>query len=37
LTHSAALSFICTAGDNVMIHFPRKRCLSVSTTRVIQT
>jgi hypothetical protein len=32
------LNFICAAGDSVAIHFPRrKRCLSVSTTRVIRT
>jgi hypothetical protein len=24
-------NFICVAGDMVMVHFPRKRCLSVST------
>jgi hypothetical protein len=34
---SAVLSFICTIGDNMTIHFPRKRCISVSTTRAIQT
>jgi hypothetical protein len=31
------LSFICAAGDNMMIHFLRKRCISASTTRAIQT
>jgi hypothetical protein len=31
-----ALSFICVAVDSVMIHFPRKRCLSVSTTHEIR-
>jgi hypothetical protein len=30
-------SFIGAAGDRVMIHFPRKRSLSVSTACVIQT
>jgi hypothetical protein len=30
------LNFICAAGDSVMIHFLRKRCLSVSTTHTIQ-
>jgi hypothetical protein len=35
--HSAMLSFICVLGDRVTIHFPRKRCLSISTTHVIQT
>jgi hypothetical protein len=34
--HSAT-SFICVAGDSVMIHFPRKRYLFVSTTRAIRT
>jgi hypothetical protein len=34
-TCSVALSFIGATGDNVMIRFPRKRCLSVSTTRAI--
>jgi hypothetical protein len=29
------LSFICTSGDSVTIHFPRKRCLSVLTTCAI--
>jgi hypothetical protein len=29
--------FICATGNSVMIHFPRKRCLYVSTTRAIQT
>jgi hypothetical protein len=33
---SAMLSFICTVGDNVMIRFPRKRCLFVSTTHAIR-
>jgi hypothetical protein len=33
---SAALNFICVAGDSVMIRFPIKRCLSVSTTHAIQ-
>jgi hypothetical protein len=31
------LSFICAAGDRVMIHFPRERCLSILTTRAIRT
>jgi hypothetical protein len=31
------LSFICAAGDNVTIHFLRKRCLSVSTAHAIRT
>jgi hypothetical protein len=31
------LSFICAGGDSVMIHFPRKKCLSVSTSRAIRT
>jgi hypothetical protein len=35
--HLAMLSFICAADDSVMIHFLRKRCLSVSTTRTIWT
>jgi hypothetical protein len=30
-------SFIDAAGDRVMIHFPRKRWLSVSTARAIRT
>jgi hypothetical protein len=30
------LSFIGAVGSRVMIHFPKKRCLSVSTTRLIQ-
>jgi hypothetical protein len=34
--HSVMLSFICTTGDCMMIHFLRKRCLSVSTTRAIR-
>jgi hypothetical protein len=34
---SAMLSFICIAGDSMTIRFPRKRCLSVSTTRAIRT
>jgi hypothetical protein len=34
---STALNFICIVGDSVTIHFPRKRCLFVSTTRAIQT
>jgi hypothetical protein len=29
-------SFICASGDRVMIHFPRKRCISVSPTRAIR-
>jgi hypothetical protein len=33
--HLEMLSFICVAGDNVMIHFLRKRCLSISTTHEI--
>jgi hypothetical protein len=32
-----SIRFICTAGDSVIIHFPRKRCFSVSTNRTIQT
>jgi hypothetical protein len=36
LMRSTALNFICTAGDSVMIHFPTKRYLSVSTTCAIQ-
>jgi hypothetical protein len=31
------LSFICALSDSVMIHFLRKICLSVSTTRAIRT
>jgi hypothetical protein len=31
------LSFICAAGGSMMIHFPRKRCISISTTRAIRT
>jgi hypothetical protein len=27
--------FIGIAGDNMMIRFPRKKCLSISTTRAI--
>jgi hypothetical protein len=34
---SVALSFIGTTSDSVMIHFYRKRCLSVLTTRVVWT
>jgi hypothetical protein len=34
---SAMLSFIYAAGDSMMICFPRKRSLSVSTTRAIWT
>jgi hypothetical protein len=30
-------SFIGTTSDSVTIHFPRKMCLSVSTTRAIWT
>jgi hypothetical protein len=30
-------SFICLAGNSVMIHFPRKRYLSISTTCAIRT
>jgi hypothetical protein len=33
--HSGII-FICAAGHSVTIHFPRKRCLSISTTCVIQ-
>jgi hypothetical protein len=33
----AASSFICMAGDNVMTHFLRKRCISVSTTCVTRS
>jgi hypothetical protein len=29
-------NFIGAAGNSVMIHFPRKMCLSVSTTRAIR-
>jgi hypothetical protein len=29
-------NFICAVGDSVMIRFPRKRCLSISTTNVIR-
>jgi hypothetical protein len=32
-----ALSFIGAVGSRVTIHFLRKRCLSVLTTRVIRT
>jgi hypothetical protein len=32
-----AFNFICVPGNSVMIHFPRKRCLSVSTTRAIRS
>jgi hypothetical protein len=35
--HSSTLSFICTADNSVTIYFSRKRYISVSTTRVIQT
>jgi hypothetical protein len=31
------LSFICTPSGSVMIHFSKKICLSVSTTRAIRT
>jgi hypothetical protein len=31
------VSFIATAGDMVMIRFPEKSCLSISTTHVIWT
>jgi hypothetical protein len=31
------LNFIYVASDSVMIHFLRKRCISVSTTRAIRT
>jgi hypothetical protein len=34
---TVAPSFIWATGDSVMIHFPKKRCLSVSTTHTIQT
>jgi hypothetical protein len=34
---TVAPSFICAAGDSVMIHFLRKRCLSVSTIHTIWT
>jgi hypothetical protein len=37
VTCSAALSFICVAGDSVMTRFPRKRCPSISTARAIRT
>jgi hypothetical protein len=33
---SAVLGFICIVGDSMMIYFSRKRCLSVSTTHIIQ-
>jgi hypothetical protein len=33
----SSINFIGVANDRVMIRFPRKRCLSVSTTRVIRT
>jgi hypothetical protein len=33
----SGISFICAVGDSMMIHFPRKRCRSVSTTCTIQT
>jgi hypothetical protein len=36
LACTAALSFICMVNDNVMIRFPRKRCLSISTTHAIR-
>jgi hypothetical protein len=36
LTCSTVLSFICATGDGVTIHFSRKRCLSILTTRAIQ-
>jgi hypothetical protein len=36
LTCSVVLSFICAVGDNMIICFPRKRYLSVSTTHGIQ-
>jgi hypothetical protein len=35
--HSAILSFVWVVGDSVMIHFLRKRCLSVLTTHAIRT
>jgi hypothetical protein len=35
MIHSVMLSFVCVAGDSVMIHFPRKRWLSISTTHAI--
>jgi hypothetical protein len=35
--HSATLSFICTVGNHMTIHFPRKRCISVSITHTIRT
>jgi hypothetical protein len=35
--HSVMLSFICTTDDSVMIHFLRKRCLSISTTHASRT
>jgi hypothetical protein len=34
---TVAPSFIWAADDSVMIRFPRKRCLSVSTTHTIRT
>jgi hypothetical protein len=37
MTCSVALSFICAADDSMMIRFPRKIYLSVSTTHAIQT
>jgi hypothetical protein len=33
----SGISFICAVGDSMMIHFPWKRCRSVSTTCTIQT
>jgi hypothetical protein len=35
LTWAVALSFIRVAGDSVMIHFPRKKYISISTTYAI--
>jgi hypothetical protein len=33
---TVAPNFIWAAGDSATIHFPKKRCLSVSTARIIQ-
>jgi hypothetical protein len=30
------LRVICIADDSMMIHFPRKRCISISITRAIR-
>jgi hypothetical protein len=32
----SGINFICALGHSVMICFPRKRCLSISTTRTIR-